>query len=106
MCVGIPMRILSLPSEGRAICEGRGRTQNIDVMLLESPQIGDWVLYWNGMACEKISESRAEQVNKALDSLENALNGLPQSETDPFADIAANTGKLPPHLAALVKKQG
>ncbi len=105
MCIGIPMKILELPSPGRAICEGRGRKQDIDVMMLENPQVGDWVLYWNGFAVEKLTEDRAAQVDKALDSLESAMNGLEQPEEDPFADITANTGKLPPYLAALVPKK-
>ncbi|MCD8339786.1 MAG: HypC/HybG/HupF family hydrogenase formation chaperone [Burkholderiales bacterium] len=98
------MKILDLPSPGRALCEGRGQKENIDVLMLENPQVGEWVLSWNGMALEKLTPERAEQVDKALDSLEMAMNGLPQTDEDPFADITANTGKLPPYLAALVPK--
>ena len=98
MCVGIPMQVKSLPSEGRAVCVGRGQTENLDVMLLGNVEAGDWVLAWNGMAVKKITPERAVQVDKALDAVEAAMNGGTTDVNDAFADIVANTGKLPPHL--------
>ncbi len=105
MCIGIPMKILELPSEGRAICEGRGKKENIDVMMIEDPQIGEWILYWNGMATKRLTPERAAKIGAAIDLLEDVVNGREPSAEDPFADITANTGKLPPHLAALVNKK-
>ena len=49
MCIGIPMKVESLPYPGRAVCSGRGQTENLDVLMLGDVQIGEWVLAWNGM---------------------------------------------------------
>lgn len=104
MCVGIPMIVKELPAEGVAICEGRGQTEKIDIMMVGSVEIGTWVLTWNGMATDILTEQRAMQVTKALNSLEHAMNGLEPEVEDAFADITANTGRLPPHLAAQLKR--
>lgn len=54
---------------------------------------------------EKITEERARQVDAALDALEAAMNGQTLDVEDAFADIVANTGKLPPHLQAQLDKR-
>ncbi|MFQ7480687.1 MAG: HypC/HybG/HupF family hydrogenase formation chaperone, partial [Parasutterella excrementihominis] len=48
MCIGIPMKVESLPYPGRAVCSGRGQTENLDVLMLGDVQIGEWVLAWHG----------------------------------------------------------
>lgn len=66
MCVGIPMQVKSLPSEGRAVCVGRGQTENLDVMLLGNVEAGDWVLAWNGMAVKKSRPKERYRLTKRL----------------------------------------
>ena len=105
MCIGIPMKVESLPYPGRAVCSGCGQTENLDVLMLGDVQIGEWVLAWNGMGTKKITEERARQVDAALDALEAAMNGQTPDVEDAFADIVANTGKLPPHLQAQLDKK-
>lgn len=39
------------------------------------------------------------------DALEAAMNGQTPDVEDAFADIVANTGKLPPHLQAQLDKK-
>ena len=106
MCIGIPMIVKELPDEGVAICEGRGLREKIDIMMVGPLEPGTWILAWNGTAMDVLTEVRAAQVSKALDSLENVMNGnLDPNTEDAFADITANTGRLPPHLAAQLKKR-
>lgn len=105
MCIGIPMKVESFPSEGKAICSGHGQTENLDILLIGEVKVGDWVLAWNGMATQKITEERARQVESALVALEDAMNGKTPDVEDAFADIIANTGKLPPHLQAQLKRK-
>ena len=62
------MKVESLPYPGRAVCSGRGQTENLDVLMLGDVQIGEWVLAWNGMGTKKITEERARQVDAALDA--------------------------------------
>ena len=52
------MKVESLPYPGRAVCSGRGQTENLDVLMLGDVQIGEWVLAWNGMGTKKITEER------------------------------------------------
>ena len=92
------MKVESLPYPGRAVCSGRGQTENLDVLMLGDVQIGEWVLAWNGMGPKKITEERARQVDAAM-------NGQTPDVEDAFADIVANTGKLPPHLQAQLDKK-
>lgn len=104
MCIGIPMKIISFETPSMALCEGKNLKGGLNVMMLDSPQVGDWVLAWNGMAVQTLTEQRAMQVQSALDALESASSGKAVEGKDPFADITAQTGNLPPHLAALVHK--
>lgn len=57
MCIGIPMKVESLPYPGRAVCSGRGQTENLDVLMLGDVQIGEWVLAWNGMGTKKLQKN-------------------------------------------------
>ena len=59
----------------------------------------------SGLERKKITEERARQVDAALDALEAAMNGQTLDVEDAFADIVANTGKLPPHLQAQLDKK-
>ena len=54
---------------------------------------------------EKNYRRTARQVDAALDALEAAMNGQTPDVEDAFADIVANTGKLPPHLQAQLDKK-
>ncbi len=104
MCIGIPMKILSFKTPSMALCEGKNLKGGLNILMLDSPQVGDWVLAWNGMAVQTLTEERAMQVQAALDALESASTGKEIVGVDPFADITSQTGSLPPHLAALVNK--
>ena len=37
------MKVESLPYPGRAVCSGRGQTENLDVLMLGDVQIGEWL---------------------------------------------------------------
>ena len=96
MCLGIPMRVTAV--EGVAAwCEGRGERLRVDMRLLETPAVGDWVLVFHGVAREALSEERARDIGNALAALDAALAG----ETDldhHFADLANREPQLPEHL--------
>jgi hydrogenase expression/formation protein HypC len=96
MCVGIPMRVLS-SEDGMAECEGRGRRERINAMLLGDLTAGAWVLAYQGSAVRALSEDEARQTNAALDALDAALNGGADIDTF-FADLLDREPSLPPHL--------
>ena len=77
MCLGIPMQVVEV--EGPfAWCEGRGRRERLNTILLEEISPGDWVYAVLGQAREKMTAQRADETNLALDGLAAALQG----ETD------------------------
>ena len=74
MCLGIPMQVIEV--DGAFVwCEGRGRRERLNALLLEEVAPGDWVYAVLGQAREILTPQRAEEINLALDGLEAALNG-------------------------------
>lgn len=74
MCLGIPMRVTEV--EGAfAWCEGRGRQERLNILLLEQVAPGDWVFSVTGHAREILTARQAQEINLALDGLQAALRG-------------------------------
>lgn len=94
MCIGIPMRILA--SDGMmATCEGRGVRAEVNMMLVEDPPPGSWVLVHLGSAVRELDHDEAAQINDGLDALDAVLRG--ESLDGFFADLTA--ADLPSGLA-------
>lgn len=74
MCIGIPMQILNA-GEPRPWCEGRGRREQLDSMLIGDQPVGTWVLAFRGSAIRVLTADEAAKTNDALDALEAALAG-------------------------------
>lgn len=72
MCIGIPMRIVG--AGARPWCEGRGRRERLDTILVGQPPAGTWVLAFQGSAVRILSEAEATSIDAALDALEGALD--------------------------------
>jgi hydrogenase expression/formation protein HypC len=90
------MRVLAC-ADGMADCEGRGRRERVNAMLLGDPAPGTWILAYQGSAVRPMSEDEAEQTNRALDALDAALAG--SGDVDAFfADLVDREPVLPPHL--------
>ena len=95
MCVGVPMRVVS-SEDGMAECEGRGRRERLNAMLLGELRPGAWVLAYQGSAVREMTEDEARQTSDALDALDAAVNG---GDVDAFfADLVGREPTLPPHL--------
>lgn len=98
MCLGIPMQVQAL-SAGHAECCGRGLQRRVRTSLIESPAAGDWLLVHLDNAIERISATRAAEVNAALDLLDQAMRGLTGPLDDP--GFALPSAMDPSLLAAL-----
>ena len=96
MCIGIPMQVVST-TEGRAWCEGRGRRQELDVMLVGMQPPGTWVLAFQDSAVRVLSPEGAAQTNAALDALEAVLAGARNVDWF-FADLIERQPALSKHL--------
>jgi hydrogenase expression/formation protein HypC len=96
MCVGIPMRVVT-SADGIAECEGRGRRERINTLLVGNVEPGSWILAFQGSAVRAMSEREVGETNAALDALEAVIAG----ETDltaHFADLIDRDPQLPEHL--------
>ncbi len=96
MCIGIPMQVLEV--EGmRALCEGMGRRQHVDTLLIDTPEPGDWVLVFLNSAREIIDEAQAKTIADALTAVNLALAG--ETSLDHlFPDLANREPELPEFL--------
>ena len=77
MCLGIPMQVVEVDG-AFAWCEGRGRRERLNTLLLVDIAVGDWVYAVLGQAREKLTADRVNEINLALDGLAAAMQG----ETD------------------------
>jgi hydrogenase assembly chaperone HypC/HupF len=77
-----------------AWCEGRGRRERLNTMLLEELSPGDWVYATLGLAREKLTRQRADEINLALDGLAAALQG--ETNLDSFFPIFSSTESVLP----------
>lgn len=96
MCIGVPMQLVATQS-GRAVGEGRGQRESLDLMLVGEQPVGTWVLAFCGAARRVLSEDEARQTNAALDALEAVLAGESDIKVH-FADLVDREPTLPDHL--------
>lgn len=74
MCVGIPMKVIAC-NGFVAECEGRGRREPLNMMLVGPQEAGTWVLAFLGSAREVLTEEEAARIDDALDAVEAVMNG-------------------------------
>ena len=96
MCIGIPMQLLA-HGDGRALCEGRGQRETLDLMLVGDQPGGTWVLAFRGAAMRVMTSVEACETNAALDALEAVLAGANDVDAH-FADLVDREPALPEHL--------
>ncbi len=61
MCLAVPLKILKLHGNGKAAAAHGSGEIEIDVSLLEKPEVGDHVIVHAGYAIETLSLSEAEE---------------------------------------------
>ena len=102
MCLGVPMQVQSVPSWGIAVChtgaEG-AQPQRIETsLLLQVPDIGDWLLVHVNIAIRALDSNEARQISDALLAVDRAATG--ESFEYLLADLIDREPQLPPHLQA------
>lgn len=96
MCIGIPMRIISV--EGlRALCEREGERRYIDLSLVGPQPAGTWVLTFLDAAREVLGAEEARRIDDALKALSAVMQGG-QNIDHLFADLVDREPQLPEHL--------
>jgi len=81
MCVGIPVQVLE-SGEFVATCQGRNGKEQVNMMLIGAQPVGTWVLNFLGSAREILTETDAENINKALDGLSAIMSGEKDIDVD------------------------
>ncbi len=95
MCLGFPMTVLS-GDDARALCERKGETQSVSMLLVGAQTAGTKVLVHLGTAMRVLDAEEARSIDDALDGLEAALNGGDFEHY--FADLIDREPQLPDFL--------
>lgn len=98
MCIGVPMRVLSIDGLAARCEDGDGGTGLIDLSLVADARPGDWILTFLGAARQRLDPAEAARIRDALRAVAAALRG--EDPGDAFADLVNREPALPPHLAA------
>jgi hydrogenase expression/formation protein HypC len=95
MCLGFPMTVLS-GDDSQALCERKGETQPVSMLLVGPQTPGTRVLVHLGTAMRVLDAEEAQSIDDALDGLAAALNG--GSFEHYFADLIDREPQLPEFL--------
>ncbi|MBN1670643.1 MAG: HypC/HybG/HupF family hydrogenase formation chaperone [Kiritimatiellae bacterium] len=60
MCLGVPMQVLELRAESRGLVDLDGTRLEVDLSLVEDPQVGDYVIVHAGFAIERLDRAEAD----------------------------------------------
>ena len=91
MCIGFPMTVLTC-GDGMALCERRGDTQNVSMLLIGAQAPGAKVLVYLGSAVRLLDDVEAAP----LDALSEVLEG--KNVDHRFADLIDREPELPEFL--------
>ena len=80
MCLAIPSKITEI-NDNMGVIDVAGVRREASLLLLENPQVGDWVIVHAGFAIQKIDEATAQE---SLRYLREAAQLLVEDE-DPDA---------------------
>jgi hydrogenase expression/formation protein HypC len=80
MCLAIPSKIIEIKDNQTATVDVEGARRVISLMLVDDPQIGDYVIVHAGFAIHKIDETAAME---SLQLLRQAAAMASELEDDP-----------------------
>lgn len=75
MCLAVPMEIVRLVPEKKAVMRQGGLQLKADVSLLSDPKVGDYAIVHAGFALEKVEQEEAEKQIERWDILQSEENG-------------------------------
>ncbi len=83
MCIAIPMQVVR-GGEVTALCRGRNGEEEINMLLVGAQPEGAWILNFLGWAREVISEAQAREIDRALDGLQEIMDGAESIDVDAY----------------------
>lgn len=72
MCLAIPGKVIEI-IDTKATVDFKGIKRKVDISLLESCSIGDYVLVHVGFALQKVDELTAKESYRLLDDVEKEI---------------------------------
>lgn len=68
MCLGVPMRVMSIDGE-LALCEVDGVRREASLMMVDGVEVGDYVIIHAGFAIQKLDEDDAAETLRVFREL-------------------------------------
>ena len=69
MCLAVPMKIIAVDKNGMGTVELDGMRHSVGMLLIEDPQVGDYVIVHAGYAIEKLDTAEADARLALFESL-------------------------------------
>ncbi|MCK5841746.1 MAG: HypC/HybG/HupF family hydrogenase formation chaperone [Candidatus Sabulitectum sp.] len=76
MCLAVPMKIIEIKENGTGVCELENIRYDVDLSLLETTQMDDYVIVHAGFAIEKLDIEEANERLQLFQELAKTYSGV------------------------------
>ena len=74
MCLAVPMQIVKILADGKALVKQDELETEVDLSLIQDPNVGDYVIIHAGYAIDSLDLEEAEQRMKLFRAMEDNGN--------------------------------
>jgi len=74
MCLAVPMQIVKILADGKALVKQDDLETEVDLSLIQDPNVGDYVIIHAGYAIDSLDLEEAEQRMKLFRAMEDNGN--------------------------------
>jgi len=71
MCLAVPMQIVKILADGKALVKQDDLETEVDLSLIQDPNVGDYVIIHAGYAIDSLDLEEAEQRMKLFRAMED-----------------------------------
>ena len=76
MCLAVPMKIIEIKENGTGVCELENIRYDVDLSLIETTQLDDYVIVHAGFAIEKLDIDEANERLQLFQDLAKTYSGV------------------------------
>lgn len=76
MCLAVPMKIIEIKENGTGVCELENIRYDVDLSLIETTQVDDYVIVHAGFAIEKLDIDEANERLQLFKNLAETYSGV------------------------------